>query len=243
MVPTLLEIGNVHVLSGDGQALDFRRIRCPAHGRTVNLEACLSCTEHGGIERGPAGRIEYATCRHAGAGTDARHGDPPAWVDPTPVSDVMTADVFAVRPDVSLESVVDVMLERGYGGVPVVDDEGRPVGVVSKTDVLDRRFVEGDTGEAVARGWQASRGRYRVQLGPGVHAQTLPSHSVAEAMTRVALTVREDAPVSEAAALMATRGIHRVLVVSDDGRLSGIVTANDIMRWLAQQAGRLPADA
>jgi CBS domain-containing protein len=52
-----------------------------------------------------------------------------------------------------------------------------------------------------------------------------------------------DDPVARAAAIMVTQGIHRVLVVSDDGKLSGIVTGSDIMRWVAQRARRLPSEA
>lgn len=125
----------------------------------------------------------------------------------------------------------------------MVDEEGRPVGVVSKTDLLDQRFVTGDTGEAMARGRQVSRGHYRVQLGPGVHAEALPYDSVADAMTRAAITLTENDPVARAAAIMVTQGIHRVLVVSDDGKLSGIVTGSDIMRWVAQRARHLPSEA
>ncbi len=164
-------------------------------------------------------------------------------MDHTPVSAVMTSDVFAVRADVSLEALTDVLLQRGIGGAPVVDEEGRPVGVVSKTDLLDQRFVTGDTGEAMARGRQVSRGHYRVQLGPGVHAEALPYDSVADAMTRAAITLTENDPVARAAAIMVTQGIHRVLVVSDDGKLSGIVTGSDIMRWVAQRARHLPSEA
>lgn len=209
----------------------------------VIFEECLSCAESGGAERDAAGRISYASCRHAGAGVEARREESAARADDTPVSAVMTTDVFAVRPDVSLEALGDLMLERGFGGVPVVDDEGRPIGMVSKTDLLDQRFLAGDTGEAMARGFQLRRGRYRAELGRGVHTEAMKYDSVAEAMTRAALTVLEKTPVAQAAALMVTRGIHRVLVVSDDGRLTGIVTSSDVMGWIARRAGQLPARA
>lgn len=240
---TLLEIRNVHVLSGDGETADFRRVRCPAEARTVPLDQCLACAESAGVSPGPVARIEYASCRHAGAGTVARREDVRAAAEHTPVSAVMTTDVLAVRPDVSLETLTELFLERGFGGAPVVDPEGRPVGVISKTDLLERHFVAGDTGEATSRGWQSSQGRYRVQLGPGIHAEQLPGDSVDQAMTRGVLTVPEDTSVSRAAALMGARGVHRLLVVSEDGRLSGIVTSSDIMRWLAGRGGRFEAKA
>jgi CBS domain-containing protein len=154
----------------------------------------------------------------------------------------MTTEVLAVQPDVSIDAVTELFLERGISGVPVVDSEGRPMGIVSKTDLLDERFVAGDTSEVQTRGRQASRGHFRVELGPGVHAEELPYASVADAMTRAALTVPETAPIAQAAALMAVRDIHRVIAVSDDGKVAGIVTSSDIVRWVAQRGGYLPPE-
>lgn len=243
MIRTLLDIQKLHVLSGDGQIADLSRVRCPIQARTVTFEQCLSCPESGGIARDATGHIEYASCRRAGAGAEARRDAPGAAMNHTPVSAVMTTDVFAVRPDVSLEALMDVFLERGIGGAPVVDEEGRPVGVVSKTDLLEQRFVAGDTGEAMAPGRHVSRGQFRVELGPGVHAEALPYDSVANAMTRAAITLPENAPVADAAAIMVRQGIHRVLVVADDEKLSGIVTSSDIVRWVARRARSRAAKA
>lgn len=240
VIPTLVEIRKVHVLSGNGRTADFARVRCPVHGRTVKLELCLACVESGGMAGGPGATAGYASCRHA-AGAEVRPNGSVGPRDHTPVLDVMTADVLAVRADVSLEALSEVLLERGLGGAPVVDEAGRPIGVVSKTDLVERRQIAGDTGEGLAKGQSASRGRHRVELGPGVHVESLPIDSVADAMTRGSITLPEDAPVARAAALMVTRGVHRVLVVSDDGRLSGILTSSDIVRWVAERAGNLPA--
>jgi CBS domain-containing protein len=238
---TLLEIRNLHVVSGDGQTADLRSVRCPAQGRAIGLDQCLACADSGGVAREQGARSGYVACRHANAATAAL--PPGADVDRTPVSAVMATQVLAVRPDVSLEVLAGLFLERGVGGAPVVDADGHPVGVVSRTDLLDERFVAGDTREALARGWQSTQGRYRVELGPGIHPEALPYDSVADAMTRGALTLPETAPLGQAAALMAVRGVHRVLVVSGDGRVVGIVTGSDIARWVAQRGGFLRAEA
>jgi CBS domain-containing protein len=168
------------------------------------------------------------------SGSEAR-----SLADRTPVSAVMTTRVLAVRPDVSLEALADLLLDRGIGGTPVVDEEGRPIGVVSKTDLVRERLVTGDTGEAVAPGWQPSRGHFRVEMTSGFHVEALPNALVADVMTPTAFTLSEDAPLAQAAALMAFEGVHRVPVVSDDGRVAGIVTGLDVLRWMAQQAGYL----
>ena len=243
---TLLEVRSLHVVSGTGPVTDLRTVRCPVHFRTMPLEECLACPGSGGVEREDrTGRAEYASCHDAWPCEEIAwaRADAGSVLGRTPLWAVMTAQVLAVRPDVSLDAVTGLFLERGISGVPVVDSDGRPIGMISKTDLLDERFVAGDTAEAHARGRQASRGHFRVVLEPGVHAETPPCASVADAMTPAALTLLETAPVAEAAALMATRGIHRLLVVSDDGRVAGIITSSDIVRWVAQRGGHLSPEA
>lgn len=237
----LLDIRSLHVVSGGGETADFRSVRCPALERAVPLEQCLSCPECGGPSPAPAGRADRVACR------SARAGDPGAapapgdrgLADRTPVWAVMTTRVVAVRPDVSLDALADLLLERGIGGAPVVDEEGRPQGVVSKTDLVRRRLVTGDTGEAVTPGWHPSRGHFRIEAERGFHVETLPGALVAEVMTPTVHTLSEDAPLAQAAALMAFEGVHRVPVVSRDGRVAGIVTTLDVLRWMAEQEGYL----
>jgi CBS domain-containing protein len=238
----LVEIRNLHVISGDGASTDRRTVRCPVHGRTAGLEACLACEESGGLAM-PAGVLgAYVACRRAGDAAAAPPDDAGERLERAPTWSVMSTQVVAVRPDVSLETAAELLLDRVIGGLPVVDPEGRPTGMVSRTDLLDERFVASGTREAVPAGPRRP-GADPIEREPGVHAQAAPCDTVADAMTRGTLTVPEETPVSKAAALMAVRGIHRVLAVSGDGRVVGVLTAGDVARWVAQLAGHLPADA
>lgn len=238
----LLEIRTLHVFSGNGQATDFRSVHCPVRKGSATLEQCLACPESDGVAQGPSARPQFVSCRGAGpaeprtVSVSGVAGDRAA-AERTPVSAVMTTEIWAVRPDVSLEALTDLFLVRGLDGVPVVDGEGRPTGIVSQTDLVRERFVTGDTGEAMGPGWHASRGHYRVEVGPGVHPEALARATVADAMTCAAFTVSENAPVAQAVMLMASRSVHRVPVVSDDGRVAGMITSIDVLRWLARQGG------
>jgi CBS domain-containing protein len=69
-----------------------------------------------------------------------------------------------------------------------------------------------------------------------------PSAKVADAMTRVALAVPEGAPLASAAALLARHGLERVAVVSGDGVVVGVLSALDVVAWLAVPGGLLAAD-
>ncbi len=234
---TLLEIRNLHIAFGDGRAADLRSVRCPAQDQAVALEQCVSCAEHGGVVHNEETRSEYVACRHVDTRARVAPPAPRGIASQTPVSAAMTTDVLAVRPDVSLEALTALLLARGSGGAPVVDTEGRPGGVVSKTDLLAERFAAGDTAEAMGPGQHVSRGHYRVEVGPGFHVEALPRFTVADAMTPGAFAISENAPVAQAAALLALHGVHRVPVVSEDGKGAGVVTSSDIVRWLAQRSG------
>jgi CBS domain-containing protein len=148
------------------------------------------------------------------------------------VGSVMTTDVVCVRADVSLEALAALFLDRDIGGVPVVGADGYPLGVVSKTDLVRERRDNGDDTGAEER----PDGR---RFGDGYHVERFPRGTVADIMTPMAFTLREDAPLTQAAAMMAVEGVHRVLVVSDAGSVVGIVSSLDVLRWLAWYDGQL----
>src|SRR5262249_53633466 len=132
----------------------------------------------------------------------------PPIINQTRITDVMTRQVTCVTPDVSVESLTALLFEANISGVPGVDEDGHPVGGISKTDLLRDRYEKGDSAEEEPLRIR-SRG-VEVELGPGFHAERIASATVGEVMTPVAFTLEETAPLSAAAALMATEGIHRL---------------------------------
>jgi len=103
-----------------------------------------------------------------------------------------------------------LLVDRGFGGVPVVDAEGKPIGVVTKTDLL-RAEERGDGAESQ------------------VHA----------IMTDLAIAVHEGMSIAQASALMAYEGVHRIPVVDDEQRVVGVLSALDVLHWLGQRSGYL----
>ncbi|HEY5675878.1 MAG TPA: CBS domain-containing protein, partial [Myxococcales bacterium] len=69
----------------------------------------------------------------------------------TAVSAIMSRDVVTVRSGTSLESVIELMLARGLSRMPVVDDRQRPVGIISKTDVVEESHDRDDLEELTGR--------------------------------------------------------------------------------------------
>ena len=128
--------------------------------------------------------------------------------DLVPVSEIMTRDVIAVRPELGREALEDLFLAKGISGAPVIDDAGRPIGVVSTTDLLQRKETA-DGGEPKVR----------------------------DLMMQTALCLVENESIAKAAGLMAFEGVHRVPIVGTRGMVTGMVSPLDIMRWLARAHG------
>jgi CBS domain-containing protein len=140
--------------------------------------------------------------------------------------DVMTGEVVTVRPEARVEQVARLMLEHHISAVPVVEAEGRLLGIVSEGDLVRR--VE--TGTLARRAWWLD-----LLTDTAVQAREyVKTHGrrAADVMTGPVVTVGVDTPVEEIARLLERHGIKRVPVVRD-GRVIGIVSRADLIRGLA----------
>jgi acetoin utilization protein AcuB len=138
------------------------------------------------------------------------------------VRDVMTAHPMTIDPEAPVETAVAVMRERGVRHLPVVNERGALIGIVTDRDLRSAMF-----GSALVEHLPLEHGRRLRAL-----AATLNDVRVSHVMTWEAVTTRPDAPVAQAAAIMADRRIGSLPVV-EDGRLVGIVTEHDALKALA----------
>jgi CBS domain-containing protein len=133
------------------------------------------------------------------------------------VRDVMSTHVIAARQSASFKDMAAMLRNQRVSAFPVIDDDNKVIGVVSETDLLTKEALEG----TVPRTLQSlTRQRVRSQVN-GVTA--------ADLMTKPAVTIGPDEPVSHAARLMYNQRVKRLPVVSDDGVLIGIVTRSDVL--------------
>jgi CBS domain-containing protein len=139
------------------------------------------------------------------------------------IRDVMTTSVLTVRPDTPLKDVARLLIDSDVSGVPVVDDGGAVLGVVSEGDFLVKE-----------QGPQALRHRRLARLlGESEATQRqigkLAARTAGEAMTAPAITIEPSRSIQHAAAVMTERRVNRLPVV-ESGRLIGIVTRSDLVR-------------
>ena len=139
-------------------------------------------------------------------------------------SDIMTRDVATVTPDTRIEELCDLLRERKITGAPVIDSEGRLVGIVSKDDVLFR----GRSGGSESRQTPDIKQLFTSGFVGFDQAGGGP-HEVGQIMTRGVISAPEDATVADLCRLMWDRRIHRVPIVRGEV-LVGIVSALDVCR-------------
>jgi CBS domain-containing protein len=127
----------------------------------------------------------------------------------------MTRNVVCVRPQLSVDDATLLFLETGLKTAPVVDEQGLVVGMVAESDV--QLAVQAHTPSKGARG-----------------AEPL---TVEDVMMPVPFAIQEHVPATQAAGLLVYEAVQRVPVVSTEGRVVGILSAHDLLYWLARADG------
>ncbi|MGX4695284.1 CBS domain-containing protein [Streptomyces sp. JNUCC 63] len=137
---------------------------------------------------------------------------------PRIVSDVMTHTVVAVGPRAPFKEIVQLMQDWQVSALPVIEGEGRVVGVVSEADLLPKEELRDDSDAGY------------LQLRQPVDVAKAGALTAGELMSSPAVTVRADATLAEAARAMAHEGIKRLPVVDDAGLLAGVVSRADLLK-------------
>lgn len=139
--------------------------------------------------------------------------------------DVMTTGVVSVMADATVFDAAEILTSEHISALPVVDDKGKVVGIVSEADLIRRAEIGTTPHKSWLHRW----------LDDDVTkaAEYVRSHSrrVRDVMTKTVVTVDEDATLGEIAALMAKHDIKRVPVVQD-GVLVGIVSRANLLQAL-----------
>lgn len=215
MKPGRVPIHVRRVVGAGGEVTSENEVQCLMRGATVSVAECEACRDYAGSELDLEHHRNWVLCRRL-----------------TP---------NAVR---SVEPTRHAVLRRRYPTEPT-PGERTTVGEVMTRDVW---CVRDDVGlDVVARVLRERRlGGLPVVDAAGrcIGVVSLPDlaraegqKTVRELMSRLTFVLPDNASVSQAAALMALEGVHRLPIVTDDGKVAGIVTSLDLLGWLARQDG------
>jgi len=146
---------------------------------------------------------------------------------------IMTRSVITVTPQTTIVDAANLMLERHVSGLPVVDTNGKLVGIVSEGDFIRRSEI----------GTGRKRGRWlRFILGPGKSASDFVhehGRKVSDVMTKSPLTITEDTALADIVEMMERNNVKRLPVVRDD-KVVGIVSRANLLQAVASLAREVP---
>lgn len=141
------------------------------------------------------------------------------------VGDVMTKQVVTVAPGTELSEVIRTLLARGLRGVPVVDDTGHPVGMITNGDLVRRGGLK-----LRLELLEALESSDREAAVEAVRADNLHASDV---LTPDPVTTTADATLRRASELMLAHQVKRLPVVDEEGAIVGIISRVDILRAVA----------
>lgn len=144
------------------------------------------------------------------------------------VADVMTRDVITVTPETLLRELATILSEKHINGVPVVDDKGKVLGVVSESDLVNQNkplhiptvFVILDSVIPMENPWRLQK-----------EFKRLAATTVGDIYSKPAVSVEPDTDLSEVARIMSERRLYTLPVI-EGGKLVGVVGKADIIRSL-----------
>jgi CBS domain-containing protein len=155
---------------------------------------------------------------------DSTRLTPPLMLHDRTAAELMTPNPKSVRQSATVAEAATFLSLRGISAAPVIDEAGRPVGVVSRTDLLNHR---------------GQRAAYLLGLPGQIGDGSGPAPSADEAVVRDVMTpagffVGPDAAAAKVVEKMIGLNVRRVFVVDDEGVLIGVISAFDVLRCLGR---------
>ncbi len=143
------------------------------------------------------------------------------------VQDIMTKKVL--RPETTVREVAEILVNHKISGVPVVEDDGRLVGIVSEGDLMSKEILPEPPAEFCILGaviYYNGLREYKDAF------DRMAANTAAALMTKKVITVKAYDDISDVARIMRDKHIKRVPVLDDEGHLIGIVSRQDIVKML-----------
>ena len=131
-------------------------------------------------------------------------------LDAVHAADLMTPSPMSIRAEATVPEAIAILTEKGFSAAPVIDESGRPIGVVSRADILIHE-----------------RERMRSAVVPAIDGTVV--HDI---MTPAVFSVTPDTPVAQVVEQLLTLNVHQLYVVDRDQFLIGVISAHDVLRRL-----------
>lgn len=206
-------------------------VQCPRRGGDVPFEACRSCGFGWWVHTEPVNGCSFVVCEVVGPLSQRVAATPVLEASTTLVSAIMTRKVISVRPSLSVERLILLLIDEGIGGVPVVDELKQVIGMVSRSDLVCDDYDWADLRDDFQS--YPRQAEAHVEGEDLFLPELLHSRCVGDIMSSTVVKVSASASVAEAAAVIHSSRVHEAIVIGAANELAGVVSKSDLVRWLA----------
>jgi CBS domain-containing protein len=148
--------------------------------------------------------------------------------------DLMSPSPVSIHHRASVAEATALLTDRGFSAAPVIDDAGRAVGVISRTDLLvhDRERMTHPVAVPEHEDPEGRRAAWQAPLPEGFGVEEVDSTMVCDIMTPVVFSVLPDTSAEQVVDDMLGLKVHQLFVVDRDGILVGVISGLDVLRHL-----------
>jgi CBS domain-containing protein len=149
-------------------------------------------------------------------------------------ADLMTPNALAIDADSTVKDAAAFLTTKGISAAPVTDASGRPIGVLSRTDIVkyDYEKVGGVTDVSEHDDWGRLTTPSGEPLPKGFHVEEVDGTRVRDLMTPTVFSVAPEAPARTVVQAMLALQVHRLFVTDGSGNVVGVISATDVLRHL-----------
>lgn len=147
-------------------------------------------------------------------------------------ADLMTPNPVSIGQNATVKDAAALLTDRGISAAPVIDDAGRPIGVLSRADVVRHHWQTAEYLPVLPDYYEKPDLATGEPLPPGFQVERTDRTLASDIMTPVVFSVSAEAPAAKVVADMIDRKVHRLFVVDQTGVLVGVISALDVLRHL-----------
>lgn len=153
-------------------------------------------------------------------------------------ADLMHENPISINENATVKEAAAILIDRGISAAPVINEAGRPVGVISRSDIVLYEREKGEHLPPPAEYYGSEEVDVATGKGvpPGFHVEYPDTTTVREIMTPVIYAVSPNTPAMQVVQEMLQRHVHRLFVLDESGVLVGVISSMDVLRHLRREA-------
>jgi CBS domain-containing protein len=144
-------------------------------------------------------------------------------------NEIMNRNVITVNQEMTVDEVVKILLDNKISGVPVLDEAGKVIGIVSETDLIYReKNLHTPSFISILQGIVFLESTKDLEH----QVKKMAAYKVKDVMTKNVITVSGEADLNSVVDIIIDQKVNRVPVIDHEGKLVGIITRSDILKHI-----------